>query len=121
MLIFDEDDFEIGLNYADRHHEPMQQAEYLNREQLEQINPHIHPKFKQALYFSQLAYVRNPRLLQSLTQYLKQHPRVRFFEQCPIQQFQIIENRIQAIQSADGRLHQGEHIVTGKQIGRAHV
>ena len=111
MLIFDEDDFEIGLNYADRHHEPMQQAEYLNREQLEQINPHIHPKFKQALYFSQLANVRNPRLLQSLTQYLKQHPRVRFFEQCPIQQFQIIENRIQAIQSADGRLHQADHIV----------
>lgn len=111
MLIFDEDDFEIGLNYAERHHEPMQQAEYLNREQLEQINPHIHPKFKQALYFSQLANVRNPRLLQSLTQYLKQHPRVRFFEHCPIQQFQIIENRIQAIQSADGRLHQADHIV----------
>ena len=111
MLIFDEDDFEIGLNYAERHQEPMQQAEYLNRKQLEQINPHIHPKFQQALYFSQLANVRNPRLLQSLTQYLKQHPRVRFFEHCPIQQFQIIENRIQAIQSADGRLHQADHIV----------
>lgn len=111
MLIFDEDDFEIGLNYAERHHETMQQAEYLNRKQLEQINPHIHPKFQQALYFSQLANVRNPRLLQSLTQYLKQHPRVRFFEHCPIQQFQIIENRIQAIQSADGRLHQADHIV----------
>ncbi len=27
MLIFDEDDFEIGLNYAERHHETMQQAE----------------------------------------------------------------------------------------------
>ncbi len=36
-LIFDEDDFEIGLNYAERHHEPMQQAEYLNREQLDKL------------------------------------------------------------------------------------
>lgn len=111
MLIFDEDDFEIGLNYATQHNEPMQQCDYLNQEQLEQVNPHIAAKFKHALYFSQLANVRNPRLLQSLTQYLKQHPKVQFFEHCPIQQFQLQGDHAQAIQSADGQLHHADHFI----------
>jgi len=32
----------------------MQQAEYLNREQLEQINPHIHPNLNRLCIFRSL-------------------------------------------------------------------
>ena len=85
MLIFDREDFDIGLSYAAQFNEPMQQCDLLNRKQLERVNPHISAQFQQAIYFPQLSNVRNPRLLQSLIGYLKQHSSVRFFEHCPIE------------------------------------
>ena len=75
MLIFDQDDFDIGLSYAAKFNEPMQQSEYLNQNQLNQINPRVSAKFREAIYFHHLSNVRNPRLLQSLISYLKQHRR----------------------------------------------
>lgn len=102
MLIFDEDDFDAGLNYAKNFNEPLQHAEYLQHEQLEQINPHIHPKFKQAIYFPQLANVRNPRLLQSLITYLKQQPHVKFSEHDPIVQLEIQQDQVIAVTNARG-------------------
>ena len=85
MLIFDESDFEIGLSYAATHQEPQQQAKLLDQAKLQQINPKVdNSKFKQAIYFSELANIRNPRLLQSIIRYLKQHPRVTWQEDCKI-------------------------------------
>ena len=103
LLILDEDDFEIGLNYAQQHNEPMQQAEYLQHEQLEQVNPHIHKKYQHALYFPHLANVRNPRLLQSIMAYLKQHPQVEFLENCPIETLNIKNGNIESISSLSGQ------------------
>ncbi|EXB49453.1 glycine oxidase ThiO [Acinetobacter sp. 1000160] len=111
MLIFDQEDFEVGLNYATRYQEPMQQCELLNRSKLEQINPYISQQFQQAIYFPQLSNVRNPRLLQSLISYLKQHPCVRFFEHCPVEKLMIQNNKVLGIETKDGRKFMADHVV----------
>ena len=56
----------------------MQRCEYLQRDALEQVNPHISDQFQEAIYFPELSNIRNPRVLQSLIRYLKQHPNVEF-------------------------------------------
>lgn len=102
MLIFDQDDFDIGLHYAQTAHEPLQYAQQLQHAELQQRNPRIHQDYQHALYFPHLANVRNPRLLQSLMRYLKQHPRVQFQENCPIEKFKISHGRIDAIYNHAG-------------------
>ena len=111
MLIFDREDFDIGLNYATQYHERMQQCDLLNRKQLERVNPHISAQFQQAIYFPQLSNVRNPRLLQSLIGYLKQHSSVRFFEHCPIEKLIIQNKKIQGVHTEDGRNFSADHVV----------
>ncbi|MDQ9820393.1 FAD-dependent oxidoreductase, partial [Acinetobacter bereziniae] len=54
------------------------------RDALEQVNPHISEQFQEAIYFPELSNIRNPRVLQSLISYLKQHPNVEFFENTPV-------------------------------------
>ena len=111
LLIFDEADFETGLNYAHQFQEPMQQAEYLQSEQLAQVNPCIDPKFRHAMYFPQIANVRNPRLLQSMIRYLKQHPKVEFIEHCPIEQFNIVNGKFQSIRSQNKQTYFADQFV----------
>lgn len=111
MLIFDQEDFEVGLNYATQYQEPMQQCKLLNRPKLEQINPYISQKFQQAIYFPQLSNVRNPRLLQSLISYLKQHPCVRFFEHCPVEKLIIQNKKVLGIETEDGQKFTADHVV----------
>ena len=111
LLIFDEADFETGLNYAHQFQEPMQQAEYLQSEQLAQVNPCIDPKFRHAMYFPQIANVRNPRLLQSMIGYLKQHPKVEFIEHCPIEQFNIVNGKVQSIRSQNKQIYFADQFV----------
>ncbi|MBK0064960.1 MULTISPECIES: NAD(P)/FAD-dependent oxidoreductase [unclassified Acinetobacter] len=111
MLIFDEDDFDIGLNYAERYQEPMQQAEYLTPDALKQINPWIHPKFQHAIYFPELSNIRNPRLLQSVIAYLKQHPLVNFVEQTHIIKFQIQQHQVQYAIDQHGNKIQADQFV----------
>jgi len=111
MLILDEDDFDIGLNYAHVHQNPVQHAEYLQHEQLEQLNPHLHPKYRQAIYFPHLANVRNPRLLKSITTYLKQHPKVTFHEYCPIKKLNIKHGIVHSISNHQGTIFQADHFV----------
>ena len=111
MLIFDQEDFDVGLNYANQYQEPMQQCDLLERKQLEQINPHISEKFQQAIHFPQLSNVRNPRLLQSLISYLKQHPFVRFFEHCSIDQLIVKNKMVHGIQTSNGEIFHADHVV----------
>lgn len=111
MLIFDEDDFEIGLDYARLHQDPMQQAHYLQHEQIEQVNSLISPQFQQAIYFPQLANIRNPRLLQSLKAYLQQHPQVKIYEHSPVTQLNIQQDRLSSIATANGQHHTADQFV----------
>lgn len=111
MLIFDETDFEIGLNYKDTYNEPMQHCEYLEREALEQVNSHISEQFQHAIYFPQLANVRNPRLLKSLITYLKQHPKVEVIENTWIEKFNFHNHHIQSIQTSNTKHYQADQFV----------
>ncbi|QER40246.1 glycine oxidase ThiO [Acinetobacter suaedae] len=111
MLIFDQEDFQTGLNYATQHNEPMQQCDLLNRIQLETVNPHISKQFDQAIYFPQLANVRNPRLLQSLIHYLKQHPCVRFFEHCIVEKLIIKNKTVHGIETEDHQQYFADQVV----------
>jgi glycine oxidase len=40
----------------------MQRCEYLQRDALEQVNPHISDQFQEAIYFPELSNIRNPRI-----------------------------------------------------------
>src|SRR5690606_13293980 len=111
MLIFDEADFETGLNYAEQHQEPMQQSLYIEQEQIEQINPQVSAKFKHALYFPQLANVRNPRLLHSLSCYLQQHAQVSWQEHSPIRKIKISHDKIEAVQTDNGEWIEADQFV----------
>ena len=111
MLIFDEADFELGLNYKDQHQEPMQHCELLQREQLELVNPRISSRFKQAIHFPQLANVRNPRLLKSIVEYLKRQPQVSFHEQAWVHTFEMVNLKVQGIKTADGQSYSADHVV----------
>ena len=95
MLIFDEADFEMGLNYKEQYNEPMQHCEYLQGLQIESVNPHISKQFQHAIYFPHLANVRNPRLLKSIIKYLQQHPNATLYENTWIEHFNIENNQIQ--------------------------
>ena len=103
LLIFDQDDFEIGQQYAEHHHEPMQHCQLLDREKLEQTNPRISQQFQQAMYFSEISNVRNPRLLKSIIAYLKQHPKVKLYENTWIDHFDIQNNKINSIRTTLGQ------------------
>lgn len=103
MLIFDEADFEIGLDYATHYQEPMQHAKYLNDHELRQINSRLSSTLQQAIYFPELSNIRNPKLLQSLIAYLKQHPSVHFFEQRAIDQLCIQQKQVQYALDASGQ------------------
>lgn len=112
MLIFDESDFEIGLSYAETHQEPQQQAKLLDQAKLQQINPRINQStFKQAIYFPELANIRNPRLLQSIIRYLKHHPRVTWQEDCKITRLNIQQGRIKNISDENGHIFQADQYV----------
>ena len=111
LLIFDQDDFEIGQQYAERHHEPMQHCQLLNRKKLEQTNPRISQQFQQAMYFSEISNVRNPRLLKSIITYLKQHPKVKLYENTWIDHFDIKNNKINSILSTQGQHFKADQYV----------
>lgn len=113
LLIFDQDDFENGLNYKEQHQDPMQQCEYLNQSALTEINPKVSGQFQQAIYFPHIANLRNPRLLKSLIDYLKQHSKVQFHENTWIERFKMHLDKIEYIQSQTGqRFHADQFVIT---------
>lgn len=76
MLILDEAEFNHGLNWVVQDNDPQQSAQYLNDTALHRINSKINDHIKQAIWFEQLANIRNPRLLKALIAYLEQLPNV---------------------------------------------
>lgn len=112
LLIFDEDDFEVGLNYAKQNHQPMQSCQKLNRSELLNVNPKISQHFQQALHFPQISNIRNPRLLKSIIEYLKQHPKVQFYENTWIDHFEINHQNIDFIRAQSGeQFHADQYVI----------
>lgn len=111
MLIFDENDFALGLSYADQSQNSMQHAQLLQASDILNTNPHISTQFKQALFFPHLANIRNPKLLQSLVCYLKQLPHVQWHEHTQITQLHFEHQRLQHIQDQHGHIYTADEFV----------
>lgn len=111
MLIFDESDFDIGLNYAHETMQTMQASELLQHHQLKQLVPQLNDKFKQALYFPHIANVRNPRLLQSLIHYLTQQKQVTFYTHTAIHDFKITHHHIHHLIAQDGTCYHADAVI----------
>ena len=111
MLIFDEDDFEIGLSYKAQYNEPMQHCDLLDETQLRNLNPRVSNTFKQALHFPQLSNVRNPRLLKSILTYLKSHSKVKIIEHKWVEKLLIQNQQVQSIV-----LHDQHHIKADQYV-----
>lgn len=111
MLIFDQDDFELGLNYKQQHAEPMQHCEYVANTRLKRLNPRLSSDFNQAIHFPHLSNIRNPRLLKSLIVYLQQHPKVTFHSHQQIVKFSIQGDHVNAIHTTDGRAYHADQFV----------
>jgi len=120
MLIFDESDFEIGLHYAEQYQDPQQHAEYLDQPQIQQINSKVDLKFKQAIYFPELSNIRNPRLLQSIIAYLKQHPRVSWQEHCKVTQLNIQQDHVHSVSTENGQSFEADQFVIATGAWSAH-
>lgn len=120
MLIFDQEDFDVGLNYEARYQDPMQYCERLDQKSLLQINPHISSHYAEAIHFPNIANIRNPRLLKSVIGYLKQQPNVVFNESCWVDRFNIENQKIQTIQLQDGTFVEADHYVIATGAWSAH-
>lgn len=105
LLIFDPEDVQVGLSFAEQHAQPMQRSELLHGAAMHQRNPRLAPSLQQALYFAEIANIRNPRLLQSLLRYVQQHPHAQLIEQQPVERLLIQAGQIQGVQSAGQRYH----------------
>ncbi len=111
MLIFDHDQYDKGLNYAYEFDEPEQESRLLQESALHQLNARLNPAIASAIYFPQLANIRNPRLTRSLLHYLQQHPNITFSVENAIVGFQQHAGRVTAVQDVQGQLHQADQYV----------
>lgn len=120
MLIFDQEDFEVGLAYKDRYQEPMQRCELLKDTDLHRVNPRVSAQLKRAIHFPELSNIRNPRVLQSLVAYLEQHPKATLYPQQQIVKFELQPNRVEAIYTAQGQRIQADAYVIATGAWSAH-
>lgn len=111
MLIFDQKDFDIGLNYANTHQEPMQICQHLTQKDIQKLNPKVSKQFQEALFFPELSNVRNPRLLQSLINYLKHQLNVTFHENIKISKFCIQDSHVTGIEDEQKVIYSHDHTI----------
>lgn len=116
MLILDESDFENGLAWETQNNDSQQTAQLLNDTELRHVNPKINSDIQQALWFEQLANIRNPRLLKTLIAYLKQLPNVSMQPYTAAVRFQInhasaMTSKITALIDSNGKHWQADQYV----------
>ncbi len=78
---------------------------------LPHIAPHIGPQHHRVFSLPTAAQVRNPRHLQALKSACKRQG-VAFIEHCEVQGFKTVNDRIQAVRTADTELHADQFLVT---------
>ncbi|XID76014.1 glycine oxidase ThiO [Alkanindiges sp. WGS2144] len=119
MLILDEKDFDTGLTWEQQDHDPQQAAQLLPDHALHQINPCLNRTIKQGLWFPHLANIRNPRLLKTLTAFLKLEPNVSLQPFTQAQCFDMQCNAITGLIDKNGKRWQADHyvIATGAWSG----
>lgn len=111
MMIFDQDQFDVGLSYSADFADVQQTAKHLQGDELHRLHPHLNTEIDQALYFEQIASVRNPRLVKSLLHFLQQHPHVTLHKHCAIQKFEKNAHQIDAVIDEFQQRHSADHYV----------
>lgn len=119
MLILDQADFDMGLNWAAQMQDSQQSAQLLDAAQLQALIPPLNPCIEQGLWFPQLANIRNPRLLKTLIAFLKQQPNVTLQPFTSVQRFAVKNARITAVIDEHGKHWQADQyvIATGAWSG----
>lgn len=121
LLIFDQDQYTKALNYSAQFNESAQEAHLIEKSTIHKINPHVADAIESAIYFPQIANIRNPRLTQSIVQYLTQHPRVRIFTDTPIVEIVQNEDKVSAVKDNTGKSYYAEHYVLATGAWSAHL
>ncbi len=111
MLILDAAEFDNGLNWALQDNDPQQTAQLLNSKEIYEVNPRINVDVKQALWFEQLANIRNPRLLKVLIAYLKQLPNVSMHAFVEATEFKVTQQSIDGLIDTAGNLWRADQYV----------
>lgn len=111
MLILDADEFDSGLNWAVQDNDPQQTAQRLNSKQIYEVNPRINVDVKQAVWFEQLANIRNPRLLKVLIAYLKQLPNVSMHAFVEATEFKVTQQSIDCLIDKQGKSWRADQYV----------
>ncbi len=96
LLINKNPDIEAAIQWCQDYKVDYQlaEAELFEPFDTEPLNP---------LWLPSIAQARNPRLLKSLRQFLGQHPKVRFIENCTLTGFIFKNNRIAEIETSQGK------------------
>lgn len=111
MLILDQADFEIGLNWASQDNDPQQTATLLDAAQLHTISPHLNQTIQQALWFPQLANIRNPRLLKTLIAFLTLQPNVKLVTHTAVRQFVVKNHTVTSVLDQNNKQWQANQYV----------
>ncbi len=111
MLILDKDDAETGLHWEKQDNDPQQRAQLLHKHELHQLSSTLNPHIEQALWFDQLANIRNPRLLKTLITYLSQQKNVKLVANTAVQRFIKNQQAITGIIDQHGQQWQADHYV----------
>ena len=119
LLILDRDQQAAALEYAQARQDAEQRAALVTADALTQINPQLSSSIQQAVWFSQIAHVRNPRVLKSVLRYIAIHPSARLHAQVKIVQLKQKNQRVQAVVSHEGQQFQAEQFIftTGAWTG----
>ena len=111
LMIFDQDQYSQALDYSTLFSEPDQSAQLLDHQNIQKFNSRIHQDISSAVYFSHIANVRNPRLTQSILQYLSQHPDVSIVPNTQIIKLKKKNGHIIAIQDQYLKSYSADHYV----------
>lgn len=111
LLILDPDQQQAALAYAAQAQDAEQQAELLTGAALQQRNPRLHPDIEQAVWFSQIAHVRNPRLIRSLLAYLRQQPHFSVQAQRRVCSWRTDQDRVTAVIDQHGQCYAADQVI----------
>lgn len=119
LLILDPDQQAAALDYAHARQDAEQRAALVTADALNHINPQLHGSIQQAVWFAQIAHVRNPRVLKSILRYIALHPAARLHGHVKVVQLKQHNQRVQAVVSDSGQQFQAEQFIftTGAWTG----
>jgi glycine oxidase len=108
LLMLDAEDRDDALVWSERVHKWMKE---IGKEDIYQLEPNLREGLAEGLWMSQVASIRNPRLLRALYVSLQRHPLVEIVEGEEVVSFVRNGQRLQGVKTASGLQVEGDAIV----------